>query len=155
MKKLFLFCWAMFYCITFVNYAKAMTSNIKIGYYINKSSTSCEALSDDTWTGNPLYSSIWKGKCKTSSGNSSFIVEGVSVCSSTAGATAGQSTATSLSMEGDKQYCWCRMVSPAVSKYVFWGPGGTEEHCIEVCSNLCYMGLSGYSNILFQNLMYD
>lgn len=37
----------------------------------------------------------------------------------------------------DNQYCWCKMISPAVSLWVAYGDIGDAEACVERCAMAC------------------
>ena len=94
------------------------------------SSTTCSYL-------NPGDNVVdWTSNC-TSSGTS-VAIRGISQCSSTSGSSAGQ-TATSLEVSGgtNAKYCWCKMISPAVSSWVFANARGTASACASRCAINC------------------
>lgn len=154
MKKLFFTFFVVFSCFAYYNEAFAVVS-AKIGYYINNTTT-IDCIDNSTSTD----SSNWSVKCRNS-GSNYITIDGVAVCSSTAGATEFSSTATSLSAtKGDRLYCWCKMVSPAVSKWIYiftWANGSTpyEPNCTTNCSRFCAYYIDSYSKNLFKNLIND
>lgn len=90
-------------------------------------------------------------------GNTSKItVEGVGVCSNNAGTS---STRDNLSFDTssttNNKYCWCKMISPAISKWVFSGASQTSEaNCLKYCAASCAaaMTYSNYRGYFFSNL---
>ena len=45
--------------------------------------------------------------------------------------------------QNSNTYCWCRMLSPAVSSWVAYGEVDDAEVCAEQCASLCADGLVG------------
>ena len=46
-------------------------------------------------------------------------------------------------------YCWCRVISPAVSSWIMYEDYGDPEACIELCATDCWVALmedSAYRN---------
>ena len=101
--------------------------------------TKCVKLSSST-TCSYVYSGSyvvdWTSNC-TSSGTS-VAISGISQCSSTSGSSVGQK-ATALKISGgtDDKYCWCKMVSPAVSSWVFSYANGSASSCAYSCASDC------------------
>ena len=96
--------------------------------------TKCVALnasSTCTKRSNPSLSD-WNATC------SNIPVKGIGVCSSTPGSTAGQTADTlETAYNADENgYCWCKMVSPAVSRWVF-NYYGTTTSCMPYCAHSC------------------
>lgn len=98
---------------------------------------------------NSSYTSTYNSngyKVDWTASSSGVPIVGVSACASTAGTTVGQrasSLTKSSSLESNK-YCWCKMVSPAVSSWVV--PEGctdaqcmflTETNCRQYCAVFC------------------
>ena len=115
-------------CGTFVMFcvpAYAVTKCVKLS-----SSTTCSYVNPGT------YVVDWTSNC-TSSGTS-VAISGISQCSSTSGSSVGQK-ATSLEISGgtDDKYCWCKMVSTAVSSWVFFNGYGSASNCAYVCASAC------------------
>ena len=105
--------------------ASAVTKCVKLS-----SSTTCSYV-------NPgAYVVDWTSNC-TSSGTS-VAISGVSQCSSTSGSSVGQK-ATALKISGgtDDKYCWCKMVSPAVSSWVFTTLTDSAFPCAHNCASSC------------------
>ena len=105
--------------------ASAVTKCVKLS-----SSTTCSYVNTGT------YVVDWTSNC-TSSGTS-VAISGISQCSSTSGSSVGQK-ATALKISGgtDDKYCWCKMVSPAVSSWVFRYAFGSASYCATDCADLC------------------
>ncbi len=85
--------------------------------------------------------------CTTSSSNGSnwyatcggIEIQGVAFCGSQEGASEGVTTetVTTSSTSDDNRHCWCKMVSPAVSRWVFAYTHDSAGHCADGCSNNC------------------
>ena len=105
--------------------ASAVTKCVKLS-----SSTTCSYVNPGT------YVVDWTSNC-TSSGTS-VAISGISQCSSTSGSSGGQK-ATALENSGgtDDKYCWCKMVSPAVSSWVFFADRGSASACALSCARIC------------------
>lgn len=105
--------------------------------------TKCVALSGSgtTCTSSPTqyeYHTDWAATCTTN--GVSTPISGTGICSSTDGGSIG-ATATELdtsSTADDNKHCWCRMISPAVSRWVFTGNSYTSAgYCVRYCSWYC------------------
>ena len=112
--------------------ASAVTKCVKLS-----SSTTCSYVNPGT------YVVDWTSNC-TSSGTS-VAISGISQCSSTSGSSVGQK-ATSLKISGgtDDKDCWCKMVSPAVSSWVFCSPHRSASSCANSCADACASGAQAY-----------
>ena len=112
-------------CAASISSASAVTKCVKLS-----SSTTCSYVNPGT------YVVDWTSNC-TSSGTS-VAISGISQCSSTSGSSVGQK-ATALKISGgtDDKYCWCKMVSPAVSSWVFQDDGGSASNCAYNCAGIC------------------
>ena len=112
-------------CVATIPPAMAITKCVKL-----TSSTTCTYVNP----GNNIVD--WTSNCTTN--GTSIAISGVSQCSSTSGSSAGQ-TATSLEVSGgtDDKYCWCRMISPAVSSWVFSGNHYSASNCTYNCADHC------------------
>ena len=103
--------------------------------------TKCVALnSSTTCTSSPIqyqYHTDWADTCTTN--GVSTPISGIGICSSTKGASQ-YATATKLdtsSTSDDNKYCWCRMISPAVSRWVFLSSGASAGDCAQYCASDC------------------
>ena len=127
-------------CVASIPPAYAVTKCVKL-----TSSTTCSYV-------NPGTSVVdWTSNC-TSSGTS-VAISGISQCSSTSGSSIGQK-ATALEISGgtDDKYCWCKMVSPAVSSWVFRGSmSSCANDCATRCANLAALSAS-FRSALFSGL---
>ena len=95
------------------------------------SSTTC--TSDDEQY---EYHANWAATC-TTNGVSTPII-GIGICSSTRGSD--YQTATELDTSetsDDNKYCWCRMISPAVSRWVFHSWHTKAGFCARMCASYC------------------
>ena len=79
----------------------------------------------------------------------------IGACSSTVGTTMGQVTSSALSTsytDADNKYCWCKMISPAVSKWVYYNVvGGCATGCTFECASALPF-YSEFSSALFSDL---
>ena len=85
--------------------------------------------------------------CPTSSGNGSnwsatcggIEIQGVAFCGSQDGGSTGtkSGTVTTSSTSDNNKYCWCKMVSPAVSSWVFGRSTSSGGLCTSSCSYSC------------------
>ena len=103
--------------------------------------TKCVALnSSTTCTSNYSayqYHTDWAATCTTN--GVSTPISGIGVCSSTSGSSTGQ-TATELdtsSTIANNKYCWCKMTSPAVSRWVFPNVQAEADYCAQNCAFHC------------------
>lgn len=88
----------------------------------------------------------WEGNCGAS-------VEGVAICASSSGTTASSLT---VSQDPTKNgYCWCRLISPAVSQWVYSGLAAYHEDCLGDCAEECAATIKSDSTFrtrIFSNL---
>lgn len=80
-------------------------------------------------------------------------VVGIAACSQDTGNRTTGSTALdtlTYSSSGNK-WCWCRMVKPAVSKWVLGSEYLTPDDCNRDCSGLCAYALGSTSSTQYQN----
>ena len=125
-SKLFLIAGAMLCAITTTG-AHAVTKCVAFN-----SSTTC--TSDYSQYS---FHTDWAATCTTN--GVSTPISGIGICSSTSGSSTGQ-TATELDTSftvDDNKYCWCKMTSPAVSRWVFSLSFPSAGHCVRDCSWYC------------------
>lgn len=85
------------------------------------------------------YKTQWHAVCPATTGNP---VSGIGVCAKTTG-TWDQNEVTvrdSLEISGttsENVNCWCRLVSPAVSQWVYWGKHNQSQQCEIACAYGC------------------
>ena len=103
--------------------------------------TKCVALnSSTTCTSDPFqyeYHTDWAATCTTN--GVSTPISGIGICSSTKGASQ-YATATeldTLSISDENLNCWCKMTSPAVSRWVFYGSTASAGVCARRCAYVC------------------
>ena len=121
--------------------------------------TKCVALNSST-TCTSNYSAYqyhidWAATCTTNGVNTP--ISGIGICSSTKGASS-YATATELdtsSTADENLNCWCKMTSPAVSRWVFHDSTPSAGNCALSCAHRCaYRVLSGaaFRSALFGSL---
>ena len=122
--------------------------------------TKCVALNgiNTTCTSDFLqyeYHIDWAATCTTN--GVSTPISGIGICSGTQGASQ-YATATELDTfltSDDNRYCWCRMISPAVSRWVFYGStasaGVCDRRCAYICANVV-QGVEDFRSALFGSL---
>lgn len=99
------------------------------------------------------YHTDWTATCTTY--GVSTPISGIGICSSTQGS--GYQTATDLdtsSTADDNKYCWCRMISPAVSRWVY-SSSPSNQYCDRYCAHYCTLNLYVYAafrSVLFGSL---
>ena len=116
-------------CVASIPSAYAVTKCVKL-----TSSTTC--------TGPSGNGSNWSATC------GGIEIQGVAFCGSQNGVLAGTKSenVTTSSTSDNNKYCWCKMVSPAVSRWVFY-PADTllAGYCTHSCAYLCATGAQGNS----------
>ncbi|MBE6460051.1 MAG: hypothetical protein E7009_03665 [Alphaproteobacteria bacterium] len=85
-----------------------------------------------------------------------IVIQGIAACSSDAGNPRDE---IELDPNSDYFYCWCKMITPAVSKWVYANAEYDEfdslEECSAMCSFQCGINISDYTEPrkqLFNNL---
>lgn len=100
--------------------------------------TKCIALnSSTTCTVNSKKGTIdWSATCLTD--GTTVAVSGVAVCSSSSSAYGQEADGISISgtLE-DNAFCWCKMTSPAVSKWMHYMYYGPASDCAYNCAYDC------------------
>ncbi len=105
--------------------------------------TKCVALNSSTTCTSDFRSyynkTDWAATCTTN--GVSTPISGIGICSSTEGGSEG-ATATELDVSytaGENVNCWCKMTSPAVSRWVFYFSSGSGENasCAANCAASC------------------
>ncbi len=79
----------------------------------------------------------WTSTCTTNGVRTP--IKGIGICSANAGSAKG-ATATELEMSStadDNLNCWCKMVSPAVSRWVSLSPLPSAGNCALYCARNC------------------
>ena len=91
------------------------------------SSTTCTSYSGATGQSN------WSATC------GGIEIQGVAFCGSQKGGSSGETseTVTTSSTGDDNMNCWCKMVSPAVSSWVFIDTARTAGDCGYNCADSC------------------
>ncbi len=127
-------------CMATIPPVSAVTKCVKLS-----SSTTCSNYSGATSQSN------WSVTCGGVS------VQGVAFCGSQSGGSQGatSTTVTISSTVDNNKYCWCRMISPAVSQWVFYSEYESHRVCASDCAQYCaYYGLTfaAFRSALFSNL---
>ena len=91
----------------------------------------------------------WSLTCRTNS--TSVTVNGIGVCAGQVGNTTTPLDSLTISTcfstgqcpaEGEAVNCWCRMLSPALSQWVYSGLRyRSESECVNQCASTCYQYL--------------
>ena len=84
-------------------------------------------------------------------------IQGVALCGSQDGGSVGtkSETVTTGLTSDDNKYCWCKMVSPAVSSWVFNLSRAFAGDCAYLCAHVCAsnaLGNSAIRSALFSGL---
>ena len=100
----------------------AVTKCVKLS-----SSTTCTSSSGATAQSN------WSATC------GGIEIQGVALCGSQNGGSVGAKleTVKTSSTSDNNRNCWCKMVSPAVSSWVFTYSYASVGHCAPVCAYSC------------------
>lgn len=111
--------------------------------------TKCVALSSRTTCTSSSsqydYHTDWAATCTTNGVNTP--ISGIGICSSTyAGSTAATATELDVSPTADENLnCWCKMTSPAVSRWVSGGSSGSAGGCAQVCASFCALAVRDFA----------
>lgn len=125
------------------NMAVAVTKCVALG-----SSTKCTASLE-------YNKADWSATCTT--GSTSTPIQGIAFCSNQEGSTQYviKSTISTSSTATENRNCWCKMVSPVVSSWVFVVTFASGNDCARMCSDHCASGAqyySGFRSALFSDL---
>lgn len=125
-------------CLTTIPPATAVTKCVKLS-----SSTSCSNYSSN--------GSNWYATC------GGIEIQGVAFCGSHNGGSTGatSTTVTTSSTSDNNKYCWCKMVSPAVSHWVYSISYASTDDCVNDCVASCAFrakSLMSFRSGLFSNL---
>ena len=109
------------------------------------SSTTC------TYSSGAFGQSNWSATC------GGIEIQGVVFCGSQNGGSIGtkSETVTTSSTSDNNKYCWCKMVSPAVSSWVFSFSYTDAGSCANNCATNCGInarGNSAWRSALFSGL---
>ena len=102
--------------------------------------TKCVKLTSSTTCTNTSGSgSNWYVTC------GGIAIQGVAFCGSKGGGSTGTKsrTVTTSATSDDNKHCWCKMVSPAVSSWVFnywFTPAPSAGNCAYNCATRCATG---------------
>ena len=109
-------------CAASIPPAYAVTKCVKL-----TPSTTCKSSSG------AFGQSNWSATC------SGIEIQGVAFCGPQDGGSEGVTTETvpTSSTSEDNYYCWCKMVSPAVSSWVFSHSGTSASACANLCAYNC------------------
>lgn len=119
--------------------------------------TKCVALNNSSTTCTSDYSQYqghtdWAATCTTN--GASTPISGIGICSSTKGGSTG-GTATELDTSYDvneNHNCWCKMTSPAVSRWVFNRSDLPASDCAQLCAYYCAIAVRDFAS--FRSAMF-
>ena len=125
-------------CAASIPPAYAVTKCVKL-----TSSTTCTSHSGAVGQSN------WSATC------GGIEIQGVAFCGSQKGGSIGATTetVTTSSTSNNNKYCWCKMVSPAVSSWVFGGSAPSTDNCVGGCASSC--GYDAQINSTFRSALFS
>ena len=112
--------------------------------------TKCVALnSSTTCTNSSGKGANWSVTCN------SLPVQGVAFCGDQNGVSLGATSdnITTIATSNANLYCWCKMTSPAVSRWVFVGSTGGSDYCANTCAAQC--ANFARSNAIFRSALFS
>ena len=119
--------------------------------------TKCVALNSSSTTCATDYTQYqkrtdWAATCTTN--GVSTPISGIGICSSTkGGSTGGTATELDTSYAPDENHnCWCRMISPAVSRWVFNRSDLPAGDCAQLCAYYCAIAVRDFAS--FRSAMF-
>ena len=124
-------------CAASIPPAYAVTKCVKL-----TSSTTCTTPSGATGQSN------WSATC------GGIEIQGVAFCGSQNGGSVGATTETVTTSRDNNKYCWCKMVSPAVSRWLFGVASSADDYPF-LCAMYCAydaQGFASYRSGLFSGL---
>lgn len=99
----------------------------------------------------------WSATCTTN--DTSVPIKGIAMCSNqqadTTDGTSDAITTVSSSTDTTNMYCWCKMVEPAVSPWIYVSQTVSASECASLCSYVCAGRIrnnSTYRSVLFGSL---
>ncbi len=96
----------------------------------------------------------WYATCNT--GTTTVDLVGVGVCAANEGQAGDvlENISVNSSITSSNKYCWCKMISPAVSQWVRppYSSSTTYAACINQCARVCGGVDNTIRNALFSNL---
>lgn len=111
--------------------------------------TKCVKLTSSTTCSNSSAGgSNWTANC------GDIKIQGVAFCGSQDGGSVGATTSfvqTNYISDNNK-YCWCKMVSPAVSLWIFYDEFTSAGVCINSCASYCMN--TARSSVTFRRKMF-
>ena len=88
----------------------------------------------------------WSATCNTGTGQTKF--KGLAICAAKATSPVLDLTYTS----GSNTTCWCKIITPADSKWVSMGSSSSETSCNNTCAQMCANGATGSSAVVYRAL---
>ena len=115
--------------------------------------TKCVKLTPST-TCKSYYGVIGRSNWSATCGD--IKIQGVAFCGSRNGGSIGtkSETVTTSSTSDNNKYCWCKMVSPAVSSWVFSFSYTDAGSCATTCAYGCALG-AGQTNSAFRSALFS
>ncbi|MBR2393378.1 MAG: hypothetical protein IKB05_02725 [Alphaproteobacteria bacterium] len=80
-------------------------------------------------------------------------ISGIGICNSTEGMANEMSYSLKMTSEDGNSYCWCKMISPVVSYWVFAENMYNDASCFFYCSDTCARYIQQNSD--FRAMMYS
>lgn len=118
--------------------------------------TKCVVLNSSTTCSSSTQTGVldWSSTCTTNGVRTT--IRGVSGCASQSGGSNELRDSINTSGYGDdNKHCWCRMISPAVSKWIFSYSYGSGGECDANCGANCagtVQEYDGFRSTMMSNL---
>ncbi len=105
----------------------------------------------------------WNTTCYNSNNNNEDIeIYGIAACSSSSGTYGSKSSTISTGLvsdtdptsTNDNKYCWCRIIRPGVSDWMFLGNYSTAYGCHYQCATACGESIAQSSTISLYGTLY-
>ena len=112
------------------------------------------------------YTTNWNISCESSvSGKPKIQVRGIAMCADAEAGVQRGDPFTNLNLSpGNNIYCYCRMTSPWVSKWIYMTKYASNDYCFQYCVTVCGSRLTttsttydAYKKAMFNSLnwLYD
>ena len=129
-------------CAASIPPAYAVTKCVKLS-----PSTTCTSPSGATGQSN------WSATC------GDIEIQGVAFCGSQKGGSSGETseTVTTSTTSDNNKHCWCKVVSPAVSSWVYYASPPDVGTCAHTCASSCAYGSTAKIpyNSAFQSALFS
>ncbi len=115
------------------------------------SSTTCESSTGGIMVTATYGVPDWSGSC-----TNGISISGIANCGSQSASVGTTKTTIQISTTStNNKYCWCKMISPAVSPWVYRHVYADYATCLKQCNQLCATSLyntPAYTNAMYSNM---